>query len=164
MLKTSSPSYGPDTITSVGGFDENPDEGDQIQFYNSTEQLDFEHISLNHRGYFFAQLTGTYTFNLTNVDDVGMLWIGPNAYSGWSRDNADIIDNNVYSVDLQQGQYYPFRIAYGNTYSHLSYQLEITDPNGTDVADSAYGGEPYLVQYSCDGTTAPQYPAFGSET
>jgi hypothetical protein len=43
------------------------------------------------------------------------------------------------------------------------FQLSVTAPDETVILDSDTPNSPYLVQYSCDGTTAPPYPAFSQE-
>lgn len=132
------------------------------------------YFALNHRGYIYAALTGAYTFSFFGVDDAVWLWVGPTAYSGWTRANADLTVTfqfeNPYRpasgsrlIQLTHGQYYPLRIMFAQTYGEAVFQFTVTAPDGTEFLSSDSAGSDYLVQYSCDGTTAPQFPPFGSE-
>lgn len=53
-------------------------------------------------------MTGTYTFSTTSADDFFFLWVGANAYSGWTRANANFIATLTYpkqtfTIDLVEG-------------------------------------------------------------
>ena len=136
-------------------------------------ELGSENYALNHRGYIFARITGTYTFQfLEGFDDISILWIGPNAYNGWSRSNADIVeaigDGQLEPIRLRltAGSYTPIRILYGNAPGEAHLMMEITDPQGYTIVDrGGYTPTNYLVQYGCNEAAdlAPQYPAFGNE-
>ncbi|KAL6793278.1 GLEYA domain-containing protein [Trichoderma sp. SZMC 28013] len=125
---------------------------------------------LNHHGYIYARQTGTYTFTLNLVDDAAYIWIGPEAYSGWTGANADLkaVYNNgpatgTYTVDLQEGQYYPFRIVYGQGPRIAEFDITVSAPDGTTFLSSDTSGSPYLVRFSCDRATAPRFSSFGFE-
>ncbi|KAJ4859343.1 GLEYA domain-containing protein [Trichoderma breve] len=62
-------------------------------------------FALNHRGYIYARQTGTYTFTLNLVDDAAYIWIGPEACSGWTGDNADL--KAVYNNGPATGTFTP---------------------------------------------------------
>ncbi|KAF7901271.1 hypothetical protein EAF00_003492 [Botryotinia globosa] len=64
--------------------------------YGSTQKLNDFYLVIDNRGYLFAQMTGTYTFSTTSADDILFLWVGANAYSGWTRANADLIATFTY--------------------------------------------------------------------
>jgi hypothetical protein len=112
------------------------------------QQLDYdEAYSLQWTGWFVAPETGNYNF-YTISDDCSFLWMGDNAKHGnYTRANA-LVDNggahgarsvgsNV-SVHLTAGQYYPFRLQFGE----------------------AGGGESCMVFYSNDaGQTKATYVA-----
>ncbi|KAL6801580.1 GLEYA domain-containing protein [Trichoderma sp. SZMC 28012] len=126
---------------------------------------------LNHHGYIYARQTGTYTFTLNLVDDAAYIWIGPEAYSGWTGDNADLkaVYNNgpatgTFTADLQEGQYYPFRIVYGQGPRIAEFDIEVSAPDGTTFLSSDTTGSPYLVRFSCDRSTAPRFSSFGFES
>ena len=121
-------------IDTFGGF------GDQ--------QLPYEEIySMQWTGWFVAPETGNYNF-YTMSDDCSFLWMGDNAKHGnYTRANA-LVDNggahganpasSTVSVSLVAGQYYPFRLQFGE----------------------AGGGESCMVFYSNDaGQTKVNYVA-----
>ncbi|KAK5988125.1 hypothetical protein PT974_12265 [Cladobotryum mycophilum] len=123
---------------------------------------------LNHRGYIYAQKTGTYKFTVSDVDDIVLVWITSFAYSGWTRANADKVvpyatRRGEFTVNLQAGKYYPVRIIFGQSQGAGKFQLTVTAPDGTVFLGPKTPASPYLVQYSCDKTTAPPYAPFGSE-
>ncbi|KAK4066059.1 uncharacterized protein Triagg1_8368 [Trichoderma aggressivum f. europaeum] len=125
---------------------------------------------LNHHGYIYARQTGTYTFTLNQVDDAAYIWIGPEAYSGWTGANADLkaVYNNgpatgTYTVNFREGQYYPFRIVYGQGPRIAEFDITVSAPDGTTFLSSATSGSPYLVRFSCDRVTAPRFSSFGFE-
>ncbi|KAH0038681.1 hypothetical protein KCU78_g1444, partial [Aureobasidium melanogenum] len=103
-------------------------------------------------------------------DDIALLWLGSNAYSGWTRANADatavIFGNPSASatIDLVQGQYLPFRIVFGQAQGAISFYLSVAAPDGTVILNSNTPNSQFLVRFSCDGTLAPEFPPFGSET
>ncbi|PON22165.1 hypothetical protein TGAM01_v209039, partial [Trichoderma gamsii] len=125
---------------------------------------------LNHRGYIYARQTGTYTFTLTRVDDAAFVWVGAAAYSGWTAANANlkVVYNNgpaqgTYSVNLQEGRYYPFRIFYGQGPRTAEFDVNVRAPDGTTFLSSNTTGSPYLVRFSCDGFSTPLFDPFGFE-
>jgi hypothetical protein len=113
-----------------------------------------------------------FTFNFDVPDDAVWMWLGPNAYSGWTRANADVFVGAAYygataqsfSTTLVEGEYVPLRILFAQAQGGMSFYFSITAPDGTVVLDSNTQDSPYLVQYSCDGVTGPAFPAFGAET
>jgi hypothetical protein len=75
--------------------------------------------SYEYLGYFKPSVSGAYTFG-TATDDLGYLWIGANAVSGYTSGNANvtttfssgaIYTGNIY---LTAGTYYPIRYQFGN--------------------------------------------------
>lgn len=67
-------------------------------------------------------------------------------------------------AELEQGQYYALRIVYANAQTNAAERMSITAPDGTVILGVDSVANPYVVQYSCDGVTAPPYPPFGQET
>ncbi|KAM0262774.1 hypothetical protein ACHAQJ_001568 [Trichoderma viride] len=125
---------------------------------------------LNHRGYIYARQTGSYTFTLNQVDDAAFIWVGPEAFFGWTGANADetALYNNgpaqgTYTVALREGRYYAFRIFYGQGPRIAEFSITVTAPDGTTFLSSNTTGSPYLVRFSCDRTTAPRFSSFGFE-
>ena len=89
-----------------------------------------ETTTVLYTGYLLADYTGTWTFTLTS-DDGAYLWIGANAVSGYTTNNASSTSTyntiGTLTSSITAGLYYPVRILYGNgpsagylnlTYSH----------------------------------------------
>ncbi|KAK5994193.1 hypothetical protein PT974_07636 [Cladobotryum mycophilum] len=156
---------------SIGGL--NARGGVYLPIYGSTRTLYTDNMLLNHRGYIYAQQTGTYTFTISGVDDAVYIWIGPLAYAGWLGSNANsrAFYNlssgrpgvGTFTISLQEGEYYPVRIIFGQGNGGAVFQLSVTSPDGTIFLGNKTAGSPYLVQYSCDGVTAPAYPGWQEE-
>lgn len=133
---------------------------------------DPEHVVVDHRGYLFAQQDGVYTFSNPAADDIVLLWLGSLAYSGWTRSNAVLEQQwsgsqqpKTFTATLTKGKYYPMRIFFANGGGPGYFKFRLTAPDGTVIlGDGAVATTPFLVQFSCDGTTAPKFPAWGSET
>ncbi|KAF3135462.1 hypothetical protein TWF703_006006 [Orbilia oligospora] len=129
-------------------------------------------VAINHRAYIFAPEDGTYTFSLPSSDDITLLWVGQKAYSGWNRQNADIIQKYVSSggtpvtfrTDLRKGTYTPIRIAWANRGGAANFKLRIMSPDGSVLLAEDSESNDYIVQHSCDGYTAPKFPEWGFET
>ena len=69
-------------------------------------------------GYIKADFTGTWTFGMAS-DDEAMIWIGPNAVSGYVPVNALIYSayntgTVTGTVPMIAGYFYPVRVMYGN--------------------------------------------------
>ena len=126
-------------------------------------------VTVNHRGYLFAKEAGKYTFSAVSTDDVTFLWVGPKAFSGYNRENTDLFQRYrqtpvSYSATLLQGQYVPIRIIYANGGGPGSFSIEIKAPDNSIIIGNDTTIESlFLVQYSCDKTSAPRFPYFGSE-
>lgn len=69
-----------------------------------------------------------------------------------------------YSATFLQGQYVPIRIMYANGGGPGYFSIEIKAPeNSIIVGNNTTVESLFLVQYSCDKTSAPRFPDFGSE-
>ncbi|KAK6351456.1 hypothetical protein TWF718_004616 [Orbilia javanica] len=129
-------------------------------------------VAINHRAYIFAPEDGTYTFSLPSSDDITLLWVGSKAYSGWNRQNADIVQQFVASgstpvvfrTDLKKGTYTPIRIVWANRGGAGNFKLRIVAPDKSLLLSEDSESNDYIVQYSCDGYSAPKYPDWGFET
>jgi hypothetical protein len=141
-----------------------------VDLYGSSVDIGLNYFALNHVGYIFAPLTGTYTFVLPCPDDIDFVWIGQYAYSGYTRANANIMNDygtyrtETYTIDLVAGNYYPLRIMFAQAQGPAIFQLSLTDPSGATMLSSDSSQSPFLVQYSCDGVAAPAFVPWGSET
>ena len=102
------------------------------------------------------------------IDDIVDFWIGPYAYSGWTRSN--VVAEETYpnyphtftTPTLTAGTYYPIRVLYGQAAGGLLFDVSLTTPSGITIFSGTQTN--FIVTGSCDGTTAPPYPAWGSET
>lgn len=162
------------TTKTLGGLDTGL--GTYQSIYGSPP-LRSDHLVLNHRGYIFAQQSGIYTFAFTAVDETAYLWIGSAAYSGWRASNADIEvsyrvtgqgpGSGTFRINLNAGQYYPFRVVYAQAQGSGQLNLSFTAPDGTVfLSPVTTMGNPYVVRYACYGPfLAPGYvEPFGLET
>jgi hypothetical protein len=143
---------------------------DQSFYGGPTHSIQF--IALNHRGYLYTLVAGTYNITVQQSDDITFVWLGAKAYTNYTRANADIVQGYIasgnnfltYSVTYAAGLYVPLRVLAVNGQGAIALNFKITAPNGAAiVGTSTTQGSPYLVQFSCDGVTAPQFPAFGME-
>ena len=141
------------------------------------ERLDISNINVtvNYRGYLVAKTTGTYTIEMSGIDDIALFWYGAKAYSGWTRRNAGLVvafnaprivkGTGQLSFDLTEGQYTPIRVIFANADGPEGFQIRILDPSGTAVFGPGISNDKFAVQYGCAVTNkAPAFPAFGSET
>jgi hypothetical protein len=124
--------------------------------------------AVDHRGYLFAPLEGEYTVTAEQNDNIVLIWLGTDAYSGWTRGNADLESTypnppSSTTVTLSAAQWLPIRVMWANGGGPGTFSISITAPDGTELIGPDMASSPYLVQYSCDGTS-PQYPAWNSET
>ncbi|KAI5272739.1 hypothetical protein E4T47_04101 [Aureobasidium subglaciale] len=158
------------TTNKVGGI--SVDAGQNIQIYDSGHYQRSEYFILNQRGYIFAQVPGTYTFTISQPDDIVFLYLGQTALSGWNQGNAAAVaawDNpnfgryDTASYTLKAGDYLPFRIFFGQQGGPVKFAFSITAPDGTVILDSNTAESDFIVQHSCDGTTAPAFPPFGQD-
>lgn len=135
---------------------------------------DSNYVAVNHRTYLYTYMQGDYTFNVPDCDDITIVWIGSKAYSGYSRQNAQLVQNYVPSggnsitstIPLAQGLYVPVRVLFGNGGGPGRFGFTITGPDGkVIVSRDSTTPSPYLIQYSCDlGIKAPKFPDWGMET
>jgi hypothetical protein len=133
--------------------------------YGSAETIEHFYLALNHQGYLYAPLTGTYTFRTQAADNIFLLWIGPLAKTGWNRANADLEGtvgnpNQILSLDLVKGEYYAMRFLWGNGSGPGVFAFSITAPDGSVLLDRDTVASPFIVQYSCDVTSAPPFPSW----
>jgi len=93
--------------------------------------------SILYTGYFKADFTGSFAFNL-NTDDVAYLWIGDTAMTGYTTSNRLVYSssgiNGSGSITLTNGTYYPIRILWGNSTSSAYCNITFTR-NGTTITD-----------------------------
>lgn len=100
------------------------------------------------------------------------MWIGPNAYSGWTRQNANLeqvwvaagVAPQEYKTTMEKGKYYPFRFMWANTGGPGGFVFKVTAPDGTVIIDDQTTSCPYFVKYGCKSEhNAPKFADFGAE-
>lgn len=172
---TSQTVYGTGVSKLVGGFQTSCPSGasGNVSYYAGTFTYSCFQFSLNSRGYVWIHTTGVWTFTITGADDAVILWAGQYAQQGWTKPNANIslafsyktgAPGTSFSVSLTQGTYLPIRLVSCQASGGAGYYFSIADPNGITLVDSNTAASPYVVQYSCDGTSAPKYAyLFGKE-
>lgn len=151
--------------TTIGGIDAVG--GQQISVYDSSDKFPGDYFALNHAGYLFASVPGKYKFTVSNVDDTAFLWLGSTAVKGWTRKNADLViglgQTMTTEVDIPSGVYMPIRIMMAQGQGAAKFTMQIQGPNGETIADSSTKASPWILQYSCDGYSAPKFPVWGQE-
>ncbi|KAF3018857.1 hypothetical protein E8E14_007418 [Neopestalotiopsis sp. 37M] len=142
-----------------------------IQIYNNFQAFPSAFFALDHKAYFVAPTTGRYVFSVTNIDDAVFLWLGARAYSGWTRANADAAGFSNQgagavraSADITAGQYLPVRLMLAQSEGPVGFNFFVTGPDGTVLVSPDNVNSTYLVQFSCDGVTAPAFADWPLET
>jgi len=135
-------------------------------------------LTLDHTFYVFANQDGWYSMNMPQGDNIVLVWLGAKAVSGWTRANADLTQYYTSSptkvpqtvtVQLKMGQYLPVRLQWGNRQGDGEVDLNVYGPDGVPVMYSNLGqgtgwASGNVVQYPCDSSLGPQFPAWGQET
>jgi len=152
------------TTSTVGGLDAKGDQ--QITVYGGTQQFSGDYFALDHTGYLYASTAGKHTIAIDSVDDLAMLWVGATAIKGWARSNALVITSQKgesLDIDIPAGHYMPIRIMFAQGQGAAKFNMKITGPDGQTIADSSSQSSPWILQYSCDGVSAPKFPEWGQE-
>ncbi|TFB03830.1 hypothetical protein CCMA1212_003353 [Trichoderma ghanense] len=141
--------------------------------YDSSRSFALDFFALNHHAYIYACEGGTYTVDIPYANDGAYLWTGAKAYSGWTDANADakalynqpdhVAGRASFRFDVAAGTYVPVRFFYGQAQYGGGFQFIVTAPSGQVIVSDQETSSPYAVRHSCDGTTAPAFPAFGKE-
>ena len=94
----------------------------------------FDSYSVEWFGYFYATVSGTYTF-YTVSDDASYMWIGSTALSGYTTANALINNGGIHgareisgSIALTAGTFYPIRCQFGENLYGDNYTFSFTAP------------------------------------
>ncbi|KAK6527452.1 hypothetical protein TWF694_004441 [Orbilia ellipsospora] len=126
--------------------------------------------AIQYRGYFFAPRTALYTFNVSSVHDILLIWTGDNAYTGFTKQNADAIAlrNGTTTGSFQMiynitaGTLFPFRLQFADGGGGGGFDFNIKDDIGILYVKD-YTASNYLVAFGCDGIV-PSFPDWGAET
>jgi hypothetical protein len=160
-MKRSQPYY-KGTTTRIGV-------ADSYLIYGQTPR-NWEYVAVNHRGYLYAHQDGEYSFTALIADNLTLLWLGPNAYSGYTYTNANLEAAYTpvgsvpleYKATLVKGKYYPIRFSWDNSGGARYYELKIKAPDGTTIVDGTTTASPYLVKIGCrEAYGARQYAPLG---
>ncbi|KAF2673626.1 hypothetical protein BT63DRAFT_451683 [Microthyrium microscopicum] len=138
--------------------------------YENKPQVE-DKIVVNHKGYLFAQQEGQYTFTAPVADDLLIIWVGPKAYSGWTRANANVDQvfqgwgdpDKEFKITLAAGSYTPIRIIWTNRIGPGSMAVKIVAPDGTVILDKDTKENPYFVTNGCKEGVAPGFAGWGGE-
>lgn len=122
--------------------------------------------SLIHQIFLLAPVTGNYDFEMGLTDDELVLWLGSNAYSGWTKANGDVVREyippsqqpvtHIYRT-LDAGTYYPVRVAFTDFGGGTNLNVRIYGPDGTEYTGTDGG---YFRTEACDGSYG-DFPPYG---
>ncbi|OBW68624.1 MAG: hypothetical protein AUREO_013190 [Aureobasidium pullulans] len=151
--------------------------GANVAYYGRTTTT--QNWVIDHVFYLFARQDGYYSFNIPYTDDLQMVWYGDKAVSGWTRDNADIVQfwssqiavqtPQTIAVYLTTGSYLPLRVMFANGGGAGELDFNIYGPDGSTILASNRGlgtgsSSIDIVQFPCDTTQGKKFPAWGAET
>jgi hypothetical protein len=165
--------YFNDTTGSAGGIN-NPSTNAAIliSIYGDPN-FNATYFTLAQKGYLYLEQAGNITFNIGGVDDWLGVWLGPNAYSGWTKQNANFVVGYVsgpgtgtFKYNVQQANtYVPFRMVFGQAQGAAVFNVTITNPDGTSIASPTSGYGKDIIQYGCgnDYQLAPAFSDWGNE-
>ncbi|PPJ57781.1 hypothetical protein CBER1_00119 [Cercospora berteroae] len=161
------------TIPSIGGYQNNCGATTVTLYSGAPRTVPCQQFSADYRGYLYVYMAGQWSFVVTGVDDAFVLWLGPVAQRGWTKANANLslafsyntgAPTGTFTTFLDAGTYVPMRVVHGQGVGGYGYQFTIQDPNRAVALTTASQGSGYIVQNSCDRTTAPPFVgAFGEE-
>ena len=111
--------------------------------YHYDQQLTLTNFSMLITGYFYAQKTGEYKFNIDYVDDLTYLNIGAGKAFGCCQKDDSVSNpspfdlsllwpdaSNSATTTLLGGYYYPLRIFFINRQGIGALEVSFTDPDG----------------------------------
>lgn len=173
VLKTVMPSAQATGISYIGEYSDSKNTARVYGLTQSVKALDT--LALNHVFYLFAgHGTGYYYINLLQADDVALFWIGPNALSGYTRANSQLIQSwsapapAYLAFYLTANTYTPIRLWFANGGGVGGFQFTVTAPDGASILNTTANQNagymnPAIVQFPCDSSKGAKFPAFGSE-
>lgn len=128
-----------------------------MRIYNSLNTVSDNFFVVDHRGYIHVDLTGTYTFTISDIDDVVYIWYGDLAISGWTKANSwsssiNSPNQNPLQITLAQGSITLIRIMFGQAQGPAQFKISVTNPAGSVFLD---GSSSYLLQYPCGTNPKP---------
>jgi hypothetical protein len=173
VLKTVTPLAQATGIPYIGEYS---DDQNTAVVYGKTVSINLLRVlALNHVFYIFAgHGTGYYYINLPQADDVSLLWVGPNALSGYTRANAQLLQSwsapapATIGFYLTANTYTPVRVWFANGGGIGGFQLTVSAPDGAQILQTTPNQDagfmnPDVVMFPCDSSKGARFPAFGSE-
>jgi len=126
--------------------------------------IDIQFIATNYRGFLYAKVSGQYAFTIGRTDNMTLIWIGPEAITGYEKENAflvqDTVLDNLTTVtakkDLKEGTLTPIRILAVNGEAWSEFTLTITAPDGIEILGKDPKPTINFLQF-------PSFPPFGAE-
>jgi hypothetical protein len=90
------------------------------------------------RGYPFGPLDGEFTITAALNDNIVLIWLGTDAYSGWTRANADLEstypnDPSSTTVTLSAAQWLPIRVMWADGGGPGIFSISIMAPDGSEL-------------------------------
>ncbi|KAG8626981.1 hypothetical protein KVT40_005926 [Elsinoe batatas] len=120
--------------------------------------------ALVQRAYLLAPETGTYTFLLKSAADQALLWVGAAATRAFSDANIVCVANLLtqgtcsYVVDLQQGDYLPYKVLLEHGTGKLNdFDFTVSGPGGDIIQNNVNVMPQNVVRFGCseDAVLAP---------
>jgi hypothetical protein len=136
-------------------------DGNSPGYIYSTSVADMGYLVVDHRGYLFApHRWSIHHYNWTRRQHCGD-WLGTYAYSDWTKANENLASEyyNIptsTTITLSAAEWVAIRVLWVNTSGPGAFAIRITAPDSTELVGPDLASSPYLVQYSCDGSTAQQ--------
>lgn len=131
--------------------------------YGTTTAGDGTYFVVQHIGYFHPQKSGDYRIDVNDADDGMYMWLGPNAKSGWTSDNADVYTGgggtgkNPLHYQATAGEYVPFRATFVQAERCAFWNLTIQDPTGAYLESADIKVKDDVLTFGCGAET----PDFG---
>ncbi|KAI9650011.1 hypothetical protein NHQ30_000024 [Ciborinia camelliae] len=143
--------------------------GSNATLYPGAPSRSVEQLAIVHTGFVYARKAGTYTFTITDSNDIVMGWIGSNAYSAYSANNTDLltayfgISGAVMTVSrtLTAGQFLPFRVLYANGVGNAVFGFTIQGPDSTLLSPTIASAKD-IITTPPSGTQAFSFPVVAS--
>ncbi|KAJ2971334.1 hypothetical protein NQ176_g7741 [Zarea fungicola] len=129
--------------------------------YGTTTPGNGTYFVVHHIGYFHPDKTGDYRFNIPDVDDGMLMWIGDKAKSGWTTANADAFaqsggDSKNFHYQATAGEYVPFRATFIQAERCAFWNLTIQDPTSTYIESADIPVTDNQLVYGC-GPSTPDF-------
>lgn len=125
-----------------------------------------EYTAVQHVGYFHPSMSGRYTFTISQPDETDYFWLGLEAVSGYTAQNAKAVRsvnyylNPVYTYEATADEFVPIRYLHINTAGPSSWSFTVTDPSGRTVVSQYSSLQGTEIVSGCDASVVPNVPVF----